>query len=165
MNREKLIGALKKGRLALLILLAGIVLLLLPTGKAQGAGGEKKENTAFITEQTEKRMEELLRHTAGVGRVRVMLTLQSSSRLTLARDQSDTRRQEEEKSQSQVVTLPRGSGCQEVVVTEELYPTYRGAVVTCEGAADPRVCLQVVKTVSVLTGLGSDRITVVQWQP
>jgi len=26
------------------------------------------------------------------------------------------------------------------------------------------VRLQVVKTVSVLTGLGSDRITVVQWQ-
>ena len=164
MNREKLIGALKKGKLALLILLAGILLLLLPSGKSQGTGGEKKENTACAAEQTERRMEELLRHTEGVGRVRVMLTLQSSSRLTLARDQSDTRRQEEEKSQSQVVTLPRGSGCQEVVVTEELYPTYRGALVTCEGAADPQVRLQVVKTVSVLTGLGSDRITVVQWQ-
>ena len=36
----------------------------------------------------------------------------------------------------QTVTLGRGSGTQDVVVTRERYPSYQGAVVVCEGAGD-----------------------------
>ena len=65
---------------------------------------------------------------------------------------------------SQVLTVNRGSGKQEVVVTRRLYPTYQGAVVVCQGAGDSRVRLRVLETVSVLTGLSSDKISVVQWK-
>ena len=41
---------------------------------------------------------------------------------------------------------------------------YQGAVVVCQGAGDSGVHLAVVQAVSVLTGLGSDKITVVQWK-
>ena len=57
-----------------------------------------------------------------------------------------------------------GGGAEEVVVTEEVYPTFRGALVVCQGAGDPAVKLTVTEAVSALTGLGSDRICVVQGQ-
>lgn len=161
MKWDKWIEKLKKGKFVLIILLAGILLMALPTGKKR----EKVEaDEGFSLVATEQRMEEILGKIDGVGRIDVMLTLKSSSQLTLAQDHNDTRRQEEEKSQSQVLTVNRGSGCQEVVVTEELYPVYQGAVVVCEGAGSDTVRLRILETVSVLTGLRSDKISVVQWQ-
>ena len=68
------------------------------------------------------------------------------------------------KQEKQVLTVNRGSGRQEVVVTQQLYPTYQGAVVVCEGAGSSSVRLAVVNAVSVLTGLSSDRISVVKWK-
>ena len=47
---------------------------------------------------------------------------------------------------------------------QQLYPTYQGAVVVCEGAGSSTVRLAVVNAVSVLTGLSSDKISVVKWK-
>ena len=42
------------------------------------------------------------------------------------------------------------------------YPVYKGAVVVCEGADHASVKLNIVQAVSSLTGLGSDKITVLK---
>ena len=73
-------------------------------------------------------------------------------------------RDTENRQDRDVVTLNRGSGYEDVVVTEQTYPVYQGAVVVCQGAGDSSVNLAVIQAVSVLTGLGSDKITVVQWK-
>ena len=100
----------------------------------------------------------------GVGQVNVMLTLKSGSTLELAKDSSTNVRDNETKRESDIVTVSRGSGSEEVVVTQERYPIYQGAVVVCEGGRNSAVRLSVIEAVSVLTGLGSDKITVVQWK-
>ena len=51
-----------------------------------------------------------------------------------------------------------------VVVRQEIYPQYRGALVVCDGGNSDRVRLAVVEAVSALTGLGADKISVVQWR-
>ena len=79
-------------------------------------------------------------------------------------NRSDSLRDSEVQRDRDVVTLNRGSGYEDVVVTEQTYPVYQGAVVVCQGAGDSGVHLAVVQAVSVLTGLGSDKITVVQWK-
>ena len=141
--------------------------VLLPTGgKAQtsGDGGETLWET-FSLEETEKRMAEVLGAIDGVGRVRIMLTLRAGSTLRLAEDSSlSDSSSGQTKQEKQVLTVNRGSGRQEVVVTQQLYPTYQGAVVVCEGAGSSSVRLAVVNAVSVLTGLSSDRISVVKWK-
>ena len=43
-----------------------------------------------------------------------------------------------------------------------LYPVYQGAVVVCEGAERAAVRLAIVEAVSSLTGLGSDKISVIK---
>ena len=82
----------------------------------------------------------------------------------LAENRSDSLRDTEARQERDVVTLNRGSGYEDVVVTEQTYPVYQGAVIVCQGAGDSGVHLAVVQAVSVLTGLGSDKITVVQWK-
>lgn len=163
---EKLKELLKKYRFAVLVALAGIVLMLLPGGEKQSdADTTDAVGEIFSLEDTEKRMAEVLGAMDGVGRVQVMLTLRSGETLSLAEDSSATLGSGGDVRQdSQVLTVNRGSGKQEVVVTKRLYPTYQGAVVVCQGAGDSRVRLKVLETVAVLTGLSSDKISVVQWK-
>ena len=104
-------------------------------------------------------MEEVLGKIDGVGKLRLMLTLQSGTRVTLA---EDTQR-DQERTQRETVTLNRGSGNQEIVVTNRYYPVYQGAVVVCQGADSSAVRLAVTETVQALTGLPSDRIMVAKW--
>lgn len=167
MKLEKWTGLLKKYRYAALIVLAGMVLMLLPAGgsKADSGGDSSETAESFSLEETEKCMAEVLGTIDGVGRVRIMLTLRSGSTLRLAEDSaiSDSTGGQT-KQEKQVLTVNRGSGRQEVVVTQQLYPTYQGAVVVCEGAGSSTVRLAVVNAVSVLTGLSSDKISVVKWK-
>ena len=118
MKLEKWTGLLKKYRYAALIVLAGMVLMLLPTGgsKADSGGDSSEAAESFSLEETEKRMAEVLGTINGVGRVRIMLTLRSGSTLRLAEDStiSDSAGGQT-KQEKQVLTVNRGSGRQEVV--------------------------------------------------
>ena len=163
--KEKLRDILKKYRFAALVALVGVVLMLLPGKKDSMPDAETAEGETFSLEETERRMAEVLGAMDGVGRVQVMLTLRSGETLSLAEDSSatlgsggDVRRE------SQVLTVNRGSGKQEVVVTQRMYPVYQGAVVVCQGAGNSQVRLTVIDAVSVLTGLSSDKISVVKWK-
>ena len=99
-----------------------------------------------------------------MGQVEVMLTLKSGSSLQLAENRSTSLRDTEDRQERDVVTLNRGSGYEDVVVTEQTYPVYQGAVVVCQGAGDRSVHLAALQPVSVLTGMGSNKITAVQWK-
>ena len=152
----------KKYKFVLLVVLVGVILMLLPVSsktKETAAGDSQTPQEAFDLEAVEQRMEEVLGKIDGVGKLRLMLTLQSGTRLTLA---EDTQR-DQERTQQETVTLNRGSGNQEIVVTNRYYPVYQGAVVVCQGAGSSAVRLAVTETVQALTGLPSDRIMVAKW--
>ena len=136
----------KKYKFVLLVVLVGIILMLLPVSSQTK---ETEENKSQIPQESfdlaamEQRMEEVLGKIDGVGKLRLMLTLQSGTRLTLA---EDTQR-DQERTQRETVTLNRGSGNQEIVVTNRYYPVYQGAVVVCQGADSSAVRLAVTETV------------------
>ena len=88
---EKLKDILNKYRFAVLVALAGVVLMLLPAGKQEiEAADTAGEEMSFSLEETERRMAEVLSAMDGVGRVQVMLTLHSGETLSLAEDSSAT---------------------------------------------------------------------------
>ena len=162
--REKVVEIWKKYQIPLLILVVGIALMLIPTRKFSAEKSEEKASVQpFSLADTQAEMERILGNVVGVGRVNVMLTLKSGNALQLAEDKDYSERETEKKQGSQVVKLNRGSGTQEVVITNEIYPTFLGAVVVCDGANDPAVRLTVTEAVSVLTGLSSDKISVAKW--
>ena len=152
----------KKYKFVLLVVLVGIILMLLPVSSQTK---ETEENKSQIPQESfdlaamEQRMEEVLGKIDGVGKLRLMLTLQSGTRLTLA---EDTQR-DQARTQRETVTLNRGSGNQEIVITNRFYPVYQGAVVVCQGADSSAVRLAITETVQALTGLPSDRIRVAKW--
>lgn len=164
LNREKLEELWKKYRLVLLIILAGVLLMLLPAGSKKDVAEEvRQERETFSLEETERRMEEILGRIEGTGKLQLMLTLKSGSQLHLAEDTDRTMDGDELRTQQETVTLNRGSGYQDVVITQQVYPSYQGALVVCQGADQAAVRLAVTEAVSALTGLSSDKITVVKW--
>ena len=113
-------------------------------------------------------MEEILSKISGVGRVEVMLTLQSSGEKVLASDSTlrysgNVQAPDDYDRSTETVILSDG-GEDSVIVTQERSPQYRGALVVCEGGGSDAVRLQVTEAVAALTGLGTDRIAVVRWQ-
>ena len=162
---KKVAGVLGRYKYVLLVAALGTLLLLWPTERKDGAAAPADTSPAAGTDlaETEKAMEDILGKINGVGRVEVMLTLHSGGERVLAQDSSlrysgSAQSPDSYERSSQPVTDAGG-----VVVTQEKYPQYRGALVVCDGGGSDAVRLQVVEAVSALTGLGSDRIAVVKW--
>ena len=104
MNNSKLIAGLAKYKYPLIVLIVGLVLLILPSGSANGteSGGMNGD---------EQRLSAILESSSGVGNASVLIS-------------------------------------------------EHGAVVVCDGAADPEVKLRIIKTVEAYTSLGCDEIQV-----
>ena len=96
-----------------------------------------------------------------------MLTVDSDGERQLAQDTeltySGRAEAPEDYSRKSEIVLTDGED-DGTAVTRALYPTYRGALVACQGGdrADGR--LAVTEAVASLTGLNADRIAVAKWQ-
>jgi stage III sporulation protein AG len=154
---------LQKYKLAFFVLLLGLVLLLLPQKKKDAAPAASLEPVQTQTAAAdEERLAALLGQMDGVGRVSVMLSIDSSEQSVYQSDSKSTSGQSgTSQEHTTVLTSQSGSG-QEPVVIKKIYPTYRGAVIVCQGAGSAAVRLAVIQAVSGLTGLGSDQIAVVK---
>jgi len=154
----------QKYKVPLLVIAAGVLLMLLPTGQKDSVPAEAEGDETFSLEETERRMEAILGRIEGAGKLQLMLTPKSGSQLQLAEDVDRASSEGEESRRSETVTLNRGSGSgEDVFVTKQIYPVYQGALVVCQGADQASVRLAVTEAVVVLTGLSSDKITVVKW--
>lgn len=166
---------LRRWRLPLLILLAGVALMLWPTGgekqpeQAQplpSAAEDSEDAAERYRAQTEQRLEELLSQVEGAGRVRVMLTLEAGPvtryQTELSQSASSEGERRTESREEKTLILNRGSAYNEAAVVTTVYPSFQGALVVAEGGGDPRVCYQLTAAVSALLQLGTDQITVVK---
>lgn len=159
MNTRKLSAFAGKYKYVLIILLAGLILLLLPSGsrtKAEPAAAQPlAAQTQTQTIQTEEqRLAQLLRQISGAGQVQVLLSYRCSAERELATDDS-----------GQPAVISAGGGAQAAVELRTVSPQYLGAVVVCDGADAPQVQLAVTQAVAQFTGLSTDRISVLKKQP
>lgn len=96
--------------------------------------------------------------------MRVLLTADSNGERQLAQNSelrySGSTAAPEDYSRTSETVLLDLNDQEAPIVTRILYPTYRGALVVCQGGDRADVRLAVTEAVSVLTGLSSDRITV-----
>ncbi len=168
----KVLKALKKYKYAVLILLLGIALLLLPSSSKKETKTQATEVPQTTAEdntyaaQTEQRLTEMLSNIEGAGKVEVMLTLRTGSR---TRYLTDTQNSEETSdsgtqrtSEQKTVILSEGSAYDKAAVSAVDYPLFQGALIVSEGADSASVKLALTQAVAALTGLSSDQITVVK---
>ena len=169
-GRVKALDALKRCKYVALTAALGIVLLLLPGGnekKQEGGAPDAAED--FDRAALQEEMEEILSSLDGVGHLKLMLTVDGGSAYELARDEAQTQKRGGENTgertqKSETVVL--GSGVSAgVVVTRSRFPAFIGALVVCEGGDRAEVRLRVTQAVAALTGLSSERITVVKGTP
>ena len=152
MNTRKLSAFAAKYKYVLIILLAGLILLLLPTGSRTKA---KTAQAAAVSEQTQpQRLTTLLQQINGAGQVQVLLSYCCSAERELATDDS-----------GEPTIISAGGGAQEAVELKTVSPQYLGAVVVCDGADSPQVQLAVTQAVAQFTGLSTDHISVLRKQP
>ena len=157
LSTEKLKAWLGKYKLALLVLVLGVVLLAWPSGEQSSTRTPAADPAAsFDPGEVERKLEQVLGKIEGAGEVTVALTVSGGVQRHYAVD--ETRRGEEQ--QTKTVIISTGSGTQQAVSIGESWPEFRGAVVVCGGGGDPEVRLLVTRAVCALTGLGSDRVTV-----
>ena len=164
----KLEGAKKlwdKYKFVALVALAGAVLLLWPEGGGSSAGAESASGQPCLeTRDLEGEMEDILSKISGVGRVQVLLTAESDGGRLLAEDVEESWQDSALTSRSgETVVVDDGQG-QPPIVKQTWYPTYRGALVVCQGGDQAAVRLAVTEAVTALTGLSADRVTVAKWQ-
>ena len=168
LDLTKLLEVWKKYKYVILVIFLGILLVSFPSGeKAVETGGFRGE-IQFDVSDFEKEIEKALSSSLGVGRVKVILSLDSSVENVYAKEA----RQSSKKQESGVVSeatsdmkpqiLSEGSGRQSPIVVKEIYPSFRGALVICDGADDISTKARVIDSVSALTGLSSDRISVIK---
>lgn len=158
--KQKLLR-LRRFQPAALVLLLGFVLLILPGGEA-GTETLVTEQEKFDRIALQAEMEQVLQRIEGVGKLRLMLMVDSGVERELAKNCTGSLSEKEREESRETVIIGAGGGEQEVVVTRSVYPRFTGALVVCEGADNANVRYAVMTAVSVLTNLGSNRISIVK---
>lgn len=151
MERIKIRELVRKYGYVLIIGLAGIVLMLLPTGEQK----EEEAPAQMIQEpDMESRLEMILSRVNGAGEVSVMLTEASGEEILYQTDGEG----------ADTVLVSDAERNEQGLVRTRHPPTYLGAIVVCTGADNAAVRLAMVEAVSNVTGLGSDKITVLKME-
>lgn len=151
MDRLNIMDWVKKYRYILMVLLAGILLMLLPAGSP--APAPEEEETAPAPDM-ETRLETILSRIDGAGEVAVMLTEAAGEEILYQTDDQG----------ADTVLVTDSDRNEQGLVRSRQPPVYRGAIVVCAGADSAAVRLAVVEAVSNVTGLGSDKITVLKME-
>ena len=162
--QKRLSAGISKFRLPLLIFSAGLLLMLLPTGKRSTQALQTAAQAAQTQELTpsQEEMEAILSRIDGVGRVDLLLTLRTSGASVYQTDTRTVTSGSGTTEECQTVFGQTSGSGKEPVVQTTLAPQYQGALVVCDGADRASVRLAVVQAVTSLTGLGSNQIAVVK---
>ena len=156
-TREKLLDYLKRYWYVLLILIIGLGLMALPTDddeRPEIAVLPQSQDTALQEE-----LEQILTQVRGAGKVKVLLT-ESSGAQTVYQTDQDSRG--EDSSNVKTVIITDADRNQNGLIYRIDPPVYLGAVIVCQGGDSAAVKLAIVEAVSSVTGLSSDRITVLK---
>ena len=149
--REKAMRWLGKYKFVLLILLLGIVLMLIPQ-----KSNEAETPTVHTQEQTllSEDLEKILSNVKGAGKVQVLLSMKSGEEILYQTD-GDSDKQN-------TVIISGNDRVESGLIQQILPPKYQGAIILCQGADKPAVCLAITEAVSKVTGLDSSKISVLK---
>lgn len=150
-----------KYKYVLLILTVGILLMSLPEREQQVASKEIPVTASPPATKAEE-LEEILGQISGVGKVRVMLTEAEGAQTVYQTDEDRSRTSDSENLRLQTVIVSGSDREERGLVRSITPPVYLGAIIVCQGGDSPAVKLSIVEAVSNVTGISSDRITVLK---
>lgn len=152
-----------KYKYAVLVLLIGIVLMVVPFGETNTTTTEQTlTQVPTVADSLEDRLEQILSCVKGAGEVRVVLTEAAGEEFIYQTDESISKGKETENITKDVITITDANRNQICVIKQKIPATYSGAIIVCTGADNPVIKLEIVSAVSKVTGLGADKISVLK---
>ena len=110
-------------------------------------------------------MTSIISQIEGVGRVNIAITLEAGVSYEYAAersysDDSESSGERYKKSEESSLIILDGENGEAPVLLKKTEPTVMGVAVVCEGGDNPRIIEKVTDTISVLCGIGSNRVSV-----
>ena len=158
-------------RLIVLLGVVGVVLILLSSvlpKQRNTTPTTAKQTAEEYTAALEERLTMMVSRIDGVGRCRVMVTLENGVKYVYASEektgrdhklQGDTESQTDD-SETSVILVQTDEGYEGLLVTE-LQPTVKGVVVVCEGGGDVAVQTRVTEALVAVLNVTERRVCVV----
>ncbi len=150
----------------LYLMVAAGVMLMLFSGNTQLLPEKEEEkpveNTVKNTDDTEKRLEELLSLTEGAGKVKLMITYKNKGSLVLAENVSKEESKEDSASgyrQENNIVL---NGEDQPLVLSEGSPEIEGVLIVAEGAENVEVKNALIRATEALLGVEPHKIEVLK---
>ena len=152
------------------VIAVGVLLLVsadLPGKTGEEADAPETASQEFDLAAFQQAVADSLSRIDGAGNVEVLLSLESGAESIYASDVNKTSQtaggsteSTSESYQSTMSILSDGSYGESPVLIKSNYPTFRGAVVLCDGADNDVVRLQISQAVSALCGISTDHISI-----
>lgn len=158
---DKLKEFFNKFKYALIILIVGIVLLLLPEKEQQ-----EIPNTTAETSETQNiqldALTKILQSVDGAGDVQVLLSTSMGEETIYQTNQDTSTSADGNTAKFETVIVTDSQRNEAGLVTQVNPPVYLGAIVVCQGADSPTVRLALTQAVAKITGLGTDNICILK---
>lgn len=165
MDVKGLTGKIKdtvfKYKYAVVILLIGVALLLIPQKSKASPASEPTKIRNPQTFETEK-LTAILQSIHGAGKVQVLLSIGSGEQTLYQTNNEVSINGDSNSTKYETVIVTDAQRTETGLVTQVNPPKYLGAIVVCEGADSPSVKLAVTQAVAKITGLGADDICVLK---
>lgn len=160
---SKISEILKRYRYALIVLLIGLLLMLLPSIGGEAKTENKSDVSSVSTGVTlEQKLSQLLSKVEGAGDVEVILTIAAGEETVYQTNDDQTNSDTSTSSKVTTVTVTDSDRDQTGLVKQVKNEIYKGAIIVCRGADDPSIRLALVDAVSRITGLGANCISVLK---
>lgn len=161
----KLLRLAGKYRYALLVLVIGLALLMLPGKNSQVKKEEKPAaSTSGQLVLSQDALAEVLQSIQGAGKVKVLLSMATGEETVYQTDSETATVSGSDSNKTQAVIITDSQRSEAGLVRQVNPATYLGAIVVCQGADSPAVRLAVTQAVAKITGLGADAICVLKMQ-
>ena len=153
---------IKKYRILILMIAAGVVLLTMPPGEGKQELIPVQSADSTDIPSVEERLSAILSKMDGAGKATVLLTESMGEQILYQTDESISDGENGSDRRIETVLITNSDRTEMGIVRQRIPPTYQGAVVLCQGADRAEVRLRIVEAVMSATGLTSDRITVLK---
>ncbi len=155
-----------------IIVIIGILLIIiifiseiLPDKPKSEKTTDVNKSESYELEEYEKKLKDeifdLVKHIDGVGRVKVMVTLENSEEILYQYDSKVQSTQDSQDKQEEVVIVDDENGNKQALVRTKKLPKIMGIVVVCDGAEDIDVEYRIVDALTTAFNINSSNVSVV----
>jgi stage III sporulation protein AG len=161
----------------LVIFLVGVVIVIITGSYIFGNNEDKKvvessTNNIFDAELFENKLAKILSEIKGAGNVKVMVSYHTgietvplsdtkdSNTVTEENDTGRVRKTEQSSVETSIIFNQEKSGNKIPYISKTIMPVVEGVIVTCDGGGDETVRANMIKAVTVITGISADKVQV-----